>query len=95
MGKIFDALEKSKKQHKASVASNKTSDIVTIDQPENQEASFDNALSSKKENKGTVFPYKPLDPIENEACEKQVTPQVAPFDGTKILYNSNLSLIHI
>ena len=89
MGKIFDALEKSKKQHKASVAPNKTFDIVTKDQPENQEASFDNALSLKKENKGTVFPYKPLDPIENEEREKQVTPQIAPFDETKILYNSN------
>lgn len=90
MGKIFDALEKSKKQQKASVAPNKTPDIVlSRDQSENQEASFDNALSIKKENKGTVFPYKPLDHIENEAREKQVASQVTPSDANKILYNSN------
>ena len=89
MGKIFDALEKSKKQYKASVAPDKTPDIVAMDQPETQEASFDNALSLDKENECTVFPYKPPDPIKHREREKQAASQVAPLRGSEILYDSN------
>jgi protein-tyrosine kinase len=85
LGKIFDALEKSRKKDNTSVAPNETLGTVKVDQPKNQEPFFYKTASLKREKKSAVFSYKDLDNYEKSKREKQS----ALFDRTKVLYDHN------
>ena len=64
LGKILDALEKSRKKDNTSVAPNEAPSTVKVDQPKNQEPFFDKTASLKREKKSAVFSYKDLDNYE-------------------------------
>jgi len=85
LGKIFDALEKSKKERIVTIPTNEAPDIIVNDQPEKQEASSDKVAFLNKDNKPFVFSYEALDNVEDDKHEKQV----ASFEAGETLYNDN------
>ena len=85
MGKIFDALEKSKKERIVTIPTNEAPDIIVNDQPEKQEASSDKVAFLNKDNKPFVFSYEAHDNVEDDKHEKQV----ASFEAGETLYNDN------
>ena len=82
MGKIFDALEKSKKERNASVATIETPEIVESGQSENQSISLNKVLSDKK---ATGLSDKERNDVENDRHEKDAI----SFDRPEVSYNSN------
>jgi len=85
MGKIFDALEKSKKRDSTSLATNKTFGTVSKDQTEKQEASFDRDEIRNKSNTGAAFLRKEIDKGEYSQRESHVI----PIDKTEVSYDEN------
>lgn len=85
MGKIFNALEKSKKHDSTSSSTNKTSETVLKDQAEKQGASFDPEEIRNKGNTSNVFLRKEIHKSEYAERERHVV----PIDRTEILYNEN------
>jgi exopolysaccharide/PEP-CTERM locus tyrosine autokinase len=85
MGKIFDALEKSKKRDSTSLAINKTFGRVSKGQTEKQEASFDRDEIRKKGNTGAAFLRKEIDKSEYLQRESHVI----PIDKTEVSYDEN------
>ncbi len=84
MGKIFDALEKSKEGHKTSVANKKTHSTVVNAEDQN-EVYVDKPVSLYKDMKTTDVSDKQLNNVEILKKEDRVT----PFTKTKISYNIN------
>jgi len=82
LGKIFDALEKSKKERNASVATIETPEIVESGQSENQSISLNKVLSDKK---ATGLSDKERNDVENDRHEKDAI----SFDRPEVSYNSN------
>jgi exopolysaccharide/PEP-CTERM locus tyrosine autokinase len=85
VGKIFDALEKSKKKDSTSVATNEIPNPVLNVQAESQEAFFDKTASLKRNKKETDFSYKAHANVEDGRRKRHVI----PFDGAEVLYDSN------
>jgi exopolysaccharide/PEP-CTERM locus tyrosine autokinase len=85
VGKIFDALEKSKKKDSTSVVTNETLNPVLNVQTESQEAFFDKTASLKKNKQATIFSNKAHANDEEGGRQRHVI----PFDGTEVLYDSN------
>jgi exopolysaccharide/PEP-CTERM locus tyrosine autokinase len=85
MGKIFDALEKSKKRDSTSLTTNKTFGTVSKGQTEKQEASFDRNEIRNKGNAGDAFLRKEIDKSEYPQRESHVI----PIDKTEVLYDEN------
>jgi exopolysaccharide/PEP-CTERM locus tyrosine autokinase len=83
MGKIFDALEKSKKKPDASTAKNNRSDNDVSKKHENQEVSLDKVVSLK--NKNATYPDPALDEDKYGMSEGQVM----PVDGSAASYDYN------
>ena len=84
MGKIFDALEKSKEKHKSSAATQEIHGTVLNAKAEN-EAFVNTSVSLNKDMNTTDVSYKPLKKV---AKLKKQDP-VAPFTKNKILYDVN------
>ena len=85
LGKIFDALEKSKIKDGDSVETNDTFGTLSNGRTENQQVPFDKAESLKKYNSSTPFSYKSLGKSEYSKRESQVI----PLDETELLYHPN------
>jgi len=83
MGKIFDALEKSKEKQDASVTESNGSDTAVSEQHGNQKASLDKIVSLK--NKTTASTHQTLEKAENGKSEGQVM----SVDGTEVSYSYN------
>ncbi len=83
MGKIFDALEKSKKKQDASVTRSNSPGTVVSEQHENQGTFSDKVVSLK--NKSTTYPDHALDENKNDKSEGQVI----PVDGSIVSYDYN------
>ncbi|MEA1948707.1 MAG: polysaccharide biosynthesis tyrosine autokinase [Thermodesulfobacteriota bacterium] len=84
MGKIFDALEKSKKRHKTSVAKQETHWPVENAKSEN-EAYVNTPILLNKDMNATDISYKRPENAEKIKKQKQVT----PFMKNKVLYDVN------
>jgi exopolysaccharide/PEP-CTERM locus tyrosine autokinase len=84
MGKIFDALEKSKKGHNTSIANKNAHSTVVKVKPENGDY-VNTPVSLNKDMSATDVPYKPLENVERLKKQDPVT----PFTKKKILYNVN------
>jgi protein-tyrosine kinase len=85
LGKIFDALEKSKVKDSASVGANKTLDAALNGRVEDQGGAFDIADSLKKHNASASISYKSTGKSERSRRKSHVI----PFDETEVLYRSN------
>lgn len=82
MGKIFDALEKSKKERNTTVETNKLSGKVVTGSTKKQETSFNKDFSGKIT---TVISSEPRDQPENE--KRRFERGGISVTGTEILYN--------
>jgi len=85
LGKIFDALEKSKKKHSTSSATEKTSGTVLKGQIEKQRASLNQGATLNKDYSSEAFLYKGMD--KGEYGQRQ--PHVIPLNKTEVLYDNN------
>jgi len=85
MGKIFDALEKSKQRHKSSAANKVTHDTVLNAKAESP-AYVNRTVSLNRDMNATDVSYKPLKKVAK--LKKQDDP-VTPFTKDKILYDVN------
>ena len=85
MGKIFEALEKSKKQDSTSSATNKILGTVSKGQTEKQEPSIDRDEMRNKGNNSAAFLRKEIDKSEYPQRESHVI----PIDKTEVLYDEN------
>jgi len=85
MGKIFEALEKSKKQDSTSSATNKILGTVSKGQTEKQEPSIDRDEMRNKGNNSAAFLRKKIDKSEYPQRESHVI----PIDKTEVLYDEN------
>ena len=85
MGKIFEALEKSKKQDSTSSATNKNLGTVSKGQTEKQGPSIDRDEMRNKGNNSAVFLRKEIDKSEYPQRESHVI----PIDKTEVLYDEN------
>jgi exopolysaccharide/PEP-CTERM locus tyrosine autokinase len=83
VGKIFDALEKSKKKEDTSDTKIDRSDSIVSEQNDSNKAPSEKVLSLK--NKSTTFSHQTLEEAENDKNEGQVM----PVDKTIISYNDN------
>lgn len=84
MGKIFDALEKSKERHKSSISNKKTHGTVINAKAENQ-AYVNTSVSSNKGMNATDVSYKRVKKVAKLKKQDQTT----PFSKNKISYDSN------
>ena len=85
MVKIFEALEKSKKQDSTSSATNKILGTVSKGQTEKQEPSIDRDEMRNKGNNSAAFLRKEIDKSEYPQRESHVI----PIDKTEVLYDEN------
>ena len=85
MGKIFDALEKSKQRHKSSAANKVTHDTFLNAKAESP-AYVNRTVSLNRDMNATDVSYKPLKKVAK--LKKQDDP-VTPFTKDKILYDVN------
>ncbi|MHC5076800.1 MAG: polysaccharide biosynthesis tyrosine autokinase, partial [Planctomycetota bacterium] len=83
MGKIFDALEKSKKRPDASAAKKNRPGTVVSEKGETQEASLDKIVTLK--NKNAVYPDRAFDKNTLGVSEGQVM----PVDDSAVSYDHN------
>jgi len=84
MGKIFDALEKSKERHKSSISNKKTHGTFINAKAENQ-AYVNTSVSSNKGMNATDVSYKRVKKVAKLKKQDQTT----PFSKNKISYDSN------
>lgn len=84
MGKIFDALEKSKERHKSSIANKKTHGTVINAKAENQ-AYVNTPVSLNKDMNATDVSYKRVKKVAKLKKQDPAT----PFTKNKILYDVN------
>lgn len=84
MGKIFDALEKSKERHKSSIANKKTHGIVINAKAENQ-AYVNTPVSLNTDMNATDVSYKRVKKVAKLKKQDPAT----PFTKNKILYDVN------
>ena len=85
MGKIFDALEKSKKQDSTSLATNKISGTVPKGQTKKQKASFNRSEIRNENYRDESFSSKRI----HEEKHSYHDTHVIPFDKTDVLYDEN------
>lgn len=85
MGKIFDALEKSKKKHGTSSATEKTSGAILKDQTEKQRSSLNQGANLNRDYGSEAFSHKGTDKVGYGKRQ----PHVIPLDKTEVLYDSN------
>ena len=85
MGKIFDALEKSKQRHRSS-ASNKVTNESVLNAKAESPAYVNRTVSLNRDMNATDVSYKPLKKVAK--LKKQDDP-VTPFTKDKILYDVN------
>jgi exopolysaccharide/PEP-CTERM locus tyrosine autokinase len=84
MGKIFDALEKSKQRHKSSTANKVTNETVLNAKAESQ-AYVNRPVSLNKDRSATHASYKPLKKVAKLKKQDPVT----PLTKDKIMYDVN------
>jgi exopolysaccharide/PEP-CTERM locus tyrosine autokinase len=83
MGKIFDALEKSRKKTDASATKINRPGVAVNEQHKTQEASFEKIVSLQ--NKNAVYP----DRAPGEKKHGMSEEQVMPVDSSRVSYNKN------
>ena len=84
MGKIFDALEKSKQRHKSS-GSNKVTNETVLNAKAESQAYVNRPVSLNKDRSASHASYKPLKKVAKLKRQDPVT----PLTNDKIMYDIN------